>query len=101
MSRWRFWSRRPTADDVAQCHEAGRVLQEYLDGVLDPAAAARVRKHLEACRRCGLEATIYDEIKKSLARRPSAAEPAAVERLRRFAISLAEADGRGTGAPVR
>ncbi|KQX30699.1 hypothetical protein ASD97_12700 [Streptomyces sp. Root63] len=69
------------------CMQVGRVLQSYLDGETDEVTARRVAAHLEDCRRCGLEASVYRELHDALARR---AEPGggAVERLRAFGASL-------------
>jgi anti-sigma factor RsiW len=76
-----------------ECHEVGRIIQDYLDEELDPAAAERVAQHLDACRRCGMEATTYARIKESLARigregRVHTEDELSIERLRRFAAEL-------------
>lgn len=79
--------------DVASCREVGHVLQTYLDGELDELAAARITGHLELCRRCGMEAATYAEIKASLSRRGTRhVDPAAVDRLRAFAERLDQTD---------
>src|SRR5271163_3784529 len=54
--------------EMRTCHEAGRILQTYLDGELDKARIAKVTAHLEHCRRCNMGADIYKRIKESLAR---------------------------------
>ena len=92
----RFWpsswlGSRPRAA-VAGCREAMRELQTYLDGGLDEQAAPRIARHLADCRRCGLEARIYTEIKTSLARRDREAPDDAVARLREFAAHLPDQD---------
>ncbi|MDA8056891.1 MAG: zf-HC2 domain-containing protein [Actinomycetota bacterium] len=69
-----------------------RVLQSYLDGALDEVAARRVAEHLEDCRRCGLEAEVYQEIKAALGEGDRTVDPRAVERLRRFGEQLARGD---------
>ena len=75
------------------CMEVGRLLQRYLDGVLDDDRADRLAAHLEACRRCGLEATTYERIKVSLAARGDSPLPAdAIARLTQFAQDLAHGD---------
>ncbi len=76
------------------CHRVARVLQSYLDGEVDPPAAAMVAEHLEECRRCGLEASTYLAIKAAItatAPEASAVDPLAVERLRRFVRDLSDA----------
>ena len=49
------------------CAEVGEILQQYLDGELDGTTASLVEAHLEMCRRCGLEASIYTDVKEALA----------------------------------
>ena len=45
--------------EMASCMQVMRVLQSYLDGQTDEMTARRVANHLEACRRCGLDAATY------------------------------------------
>jgi anti-sigma factor RsiW len=73
---------------MLECLRMSRVLQSYLDGDLDEVTARRVAKHLEECRRCGLEADTYTAIKTALARRENT-PVGAVDRLRTFADHLA------------
>ena len=75
--------------EMASCMQVMRVLQSYLDGHTDEVTARRVANHLDACRRCGLEAATYREIKASLARRAATPDSDAVERLRAFGTALA------------
>jgi len=70
------------------CMQVGRRLQRYLDGDLDDLTARRIMRHLEDCRRCGMEASAYTEIKASLARRAVDVPDAAVTRLRAFGEQL-------------
>ncbi|MBW3669188.1 MAG: zf-HC2 domain-containing protein [Actinobacteria bacterium] len=84
------WIRRREAT----CAEVAQVLQRYLDGQVDDLTARRVRRHLDHCRRCGLELETYQAIKVALARRGERVDPEAVERLRAFGERLAE---RGLG----
>ncbi|MFJ7768705.1 anti-sigma factor family protein [Streptomyces sp. NPDC097107] len=67
--------------------QVARVLQSYLDGETDEVTARRVSAHLEDCRRCGLEASVYQEIHNALARR-TGPDSQAVERLQAFGASL-------------
>lgn len=87
-----WWRRARTGREVATCREVGRVLQAYLDGHVDELTARRVARHLEMCRRCGMEASTYAEIKRSLARRGADVDPVVVERLRDFGTQLIEHD---------
>lgn len=86
--RARFWRRSAEMS----CKEVGRVLQQFLDGTVDDVSAHRIRRHLDACRRCGLEATTYEEIKAALRRRV-APDDDAIVRLRAFGDSLASGEG--------
>jgi anti-sigma factor (TIGR02949 family) len=86
----RNWARRWRARGEASCAEVARVLQSYLDGQVDDLTAQRVHRHLEHCRRCGLEAETYEAIKDAIARRAARVDPATLERLRAFGERLAE-----------
>lgn len=78
--------------DVASCLQATRALQRYLDGELDEVNANRISRHLDICRRCGLEADTYAEIKKAVARRAEHVPTQSVRRLEDFARDLATTD---------
>ncbi len=84
MRRW--WSRGGKKE--ATCREVARVLESYLDGEVDDLTARRVARHLEVCRRCGLEASAYVEIKRALRKR-GALDQVMVQRLRAFAEEVA------------
>jgi predicted anti-sigma-YlaC factor YlaD len=84
---------RTRVSGMWECHEVGRIIQDYLDEDLDSVDASRVARHLEACRRCGMEASAYSRIKESLARvgregRVHPEDELSIERLRRFAAEL-------------
>jgi anti-sigma factor RsiW len=93
MSPWRR-PRHAVADRPLTCREVGKLLQRYLDDETDEHTTTRVAEHLEDCRRCGLEATIYREIKASLARQAPTLPETTLASLRRFGEHLAAA-----GAP--
>ena len=83
------WYRRIMGGpDVASCMQVGRELQSFLDGRVEGLTADRIERHLERCRRCGMKADTYREIKASLARRQSPVDPDAVARLRAFGEQL-------------
>lgn len=86
----RRWIRRRGQGPETTCAEVAAALQSYLDGQVDEMTARRVSRHLEACRRCGLEAHTYQAIKDALARRRSDVDPDALERLRSFGERLAD-----------
>lgn len=90
---------RRTADSTATCQEVLRVLQSYLDGELNDLTSQRVARHLGACRRCGLEAATYTEVKRALRRRARGSlEDASLSRLREFGRRLAtEGDSASPG----
>lgn len=74
------------------CHQVGEVLQHYLDGEIDDQRARQIEAHLEDCRRCGMEAETYTEIKAALATRRAEMPAEPVERLRDFGERLARGD---------
>ena len=81
------------------CRQVGKVIQHFLDGEIDDATKARVAEHLDNCRRCGLGADTYLQIKAALAR--SATEPSAdaLGRLREFGERLAAGHDPGASGP--
>ena len=74
--------------DEASCAEVADHLQAYLDGHTEPEQVQRIAKHLEHCRRCGLETRTYTEIKSALTRQGKPVDPAAVQRLTAFGQAL-------------
>ena len=86
-----------TAASRIRCMATMRVLQTFLDGALDEVTARRVAEHLEDCRRCGLEAEVYQEIKAALGAQDRAVDPRAIERLRHFGEQLARSDAPAHG----
>jgi anti-sigma factor RsiW len=80
---------RRRVDRPMSCRQVGRLLQRYLDEDLDEVAARRIMHHLEDCRRCGLEAAAYTEIKATLARRGAQLPAGMLARLREFGERLA------------
>lgn len=77
------------APDTASCREVAKKLQAYLDHEVDDLNARRIATHLEMCRRCGMKAATYREIKAALARRGAAVDELALQRLQHFAQDLA------------
>jgi predicted anti-sigma-YlaC factor YlaD len=73
------------------CAQVGEVLQQFLDGELDATTAPLVHDHLEMCRKCGLEASIYRDVKEALALQGDLPEDS-VERLREFGERIARGD---------
>ena len=77
---------------VASCREVGRTLQSYLDGEVDEGTHRRIHEHLDDCRRCGLEAQTYRQIKAVLAQGEVALDPGTMARLRSFGEQLVTGD---------
>lgn len=87
--RLHFLWRRAASQQV-DCRHVGAWLQTYLDGELDDARRGAVSRHLRDCRRCGMEAATYRELKGSLRRGvPTLNEAESLDRLRDFAQRLA------------
>ncbi|WP_436793440.1 anti-sigma factor family protein [Actinospongicola halichondriae] len=85
--------RLPSGNRPLSCRQVGKVLQRFLDGEIDDDTRVLVADHLDDCRRCGLGADTYLQIKAALAR--SATEPSdeAMDRLRSFGQRLIAGDG--------
>lgn len=94
----RTWVRR-LRRSMLTCHEVAAVLQPYIDGETDDVTAARVRRHLADCRRCGMEEATYAALKAAIARRASL-DAEALERLRAFSAGLVEHPPTGEVAPA-
>lgn len=80
--------------EMRECMHVGPKLQAYLDGEVDEATVRRVEAHLEYCRKCGLEAAAYREIRRALGAREQPAADA-VARLRAFGEQLATTGPEG------
>jgi anti-sigma factor RsiW len=74
------------------CPEVGELLQQYLDGTIDDDRVGQIEIHLEECRRCGLEADVYERIKVTLAAQRRDLPADSVERLRAFGEQLARGE---------
>ena len=66
------------------------MLQSFLDGELDATRRQQVIAHLEACRRCGLSASTYRELKAALEKLEPATDEEALARLQAFVDRLDE-----------
>lgn len=74
--------------DMLECRRIKPFLQSYLDGHISPEEAVRVSAHLDACRRCGLAAKTFREIKAGLARLAEEPDQQSLHRLERFVDEL-------------
>ncbi len=81
------------------CRQVGRVIQHFLDGEIDDDTRLLVADHLDDCRRCGLGADTYLQIKAALARSATEPSEAALDRLRAFGERLAAGHDPGTAEP--
>jgi len=86
ISRKWFRRRKPEVD----CREVGRVLQNYLDNDVEPGFAGKIAAHLDECKKCGLEATTYTQIKDSLGDTRPEVDTDAIQRLRLFGTHLTD-----------
>ena len=75
---------------MVECMRVKPLLQPYLDGHISEEEAVLVSRHLDACRRCGLAAETYRQIKAGLSRLADKPDPEAVSRLERFVEGLGE-----------
>lgn len=80
----RSWWRRGNAN----CREVGAALQAFLDQEVDDDYSATIAAHLAACKRCGLESSVYEEICAALERQNTPVDDAVVSRLRSFGEGL-------------
>lgn len=71
------------------CKQVDAVMQQYLDQELEASQVPKVLKHLEACKDCGLEASMYTRIKDSLLSHQAAPDAASTARIRSLAEELA------------
>lgn len=85
----KLFRRGHASDRPLSCRQVGRILQSFLDGELDDATTDKVAEHLEDCRRCGMAADVYLEIKASLGREAPVVPEASLTRLEEFARRLA------------
>lgn len=90
MNRFRLHA---VADRRLSCRQVGKILQRYLDSELDEVATDRVAEHLEDCRRCGMDADVYLEIKASIGRDAPAVPEEALSRLQDFSRDLIRSAG--------
>ncbi len=85
-----LFRRGSVADRPLSCRQVGQILQSFLDSELDEVTTDKVAEHLEDCRRCGMAADLYLEIKASLG--PGVPEES-LARLEEFAERLAVGEG--------
>ncbi len=88
-----LFRRGSVADRPLSCRQVGKILQSFLDAELDEVSTDKVAEHLEDCRRCGMAADVYLEIKASLGRDAPAVPEDALGRLEAFAQRLADGEG--------
>ena len=77
------------AGEQLSCPEVGRSLQRFLDGEIpDDVVADSLAEHLEACKRCGLEADVYRRIKHAIEDQRADVPEESMQRLREFGQRL-------------
>lgn len=77
-------------DDAISCRQLGPVLQSYIDDEAHELDVEAIRRHLEACRNCGLEYDTYIELKERLSRQTPAVPADVTQRLLDFSRKLEE-----------
>lgn len=92
MTTWMAKLIGRTPPGGVDCHDVGKALQQYLDGYIDADRSADIHIHLEACRRCGMDAAAYEQIKRTLAARRHDVPAESLERLREFGKRLGAGD---------
>lgn len=83
---------------MASCLRVARLLQSHLDGELDARRVGRVTAHLQICRRCGLDAASYQEIKSALSRHRTPVAEVTLHRLEAFVQQLGDPSDAGPPA---
>lgn len=94
-----LFRRGSVTDRPLSCRQVGKILQSFLDSELDEVSADKVAEHLEDCRRCGLAADDYLEIKASLGQEAPVVPEESLSRLEAFARRLAD-EGQGGEPPA-
>jgi hypothetical protein len=73
------------------CDRALDLIEPFVDGDLEGAAAGRLRSHLESCRACAAEWTLAERIRRELRALPQLdCPPEIVERVRREGAQIAQ-----------
>jgi len=85
-----MWQRMLGDDAVTSCLHTRRKLQRFLDGEAGSADAARIARHLDACRACALQAATYRAITASLRAHGAPLPAPALERLVEFTARMPE-----------
>lgn len=71
-----------------RCRHARRLLQAYVDGVVDPVDGVRVAYHLDGCDDCGREVTAWRLLVLALASLRAKPDRDSVRRLQRLVDEL-------------
>lgn len=87
MTPARRWMRRPP-----DCRKVAQVLQSYLDGELSEDDREVVAEHLRHCERCGIDARVYRDVKRSLQGLSATPNCQAIARLRDYAADIHQGD---------
>lgn len=72
------------------CADVAALVQHYLDGELGHPRSLLLARHLDDCRRCGLDADTYRDIKAALAATRAPVPAETLDRLRQFATNIAD-----------
>lgn len=94
MTPARRWMRRPP-----DCRKVARVLQSYLDGELPEDDHQVVAEHLRHCERCGIDARVYRDVKRSLQGLAVTPDRHDIARLRAYAADIRQGDDAHPDTP--
>lgn len=86
--------RRGDGDEMISCHDALRLVHEYIDGELEGVSEARVKAHFDVCQRCYPHLHLENAFREAL-RRGAGTETAPPELRSRLVELLAKADSGG------
>jgi anti-sigma factor RsiW len=75
---------------TVRCRTVAKVVQAYLDGELADSRAVLIADHLDACRRCGMDAETWRWLKSTVAGLRPPDDPDRLGRLRAFVEQLTE-----------
>jgi hypothetical protein len=92
-----IFRRHAFAERPLSCRQVGKIIQRFLDAELDEVTTDKMAEHLEDCRRCGMAADVYLEIKASIGRNAPVVPEEALTRLQEFSWDLVRGEGDVSG----
>ena len=77
------------------CEEAMALIQDFIDGELDPAAASNVEEHFEVCARCYPHLKLEEGFRRKV--RTALEQPEVPDDLRTNVLDILDREESGTG----